>query len=550
MTDNKKFKKKVKRKAKALKTGRSKKFVLFCFVSAIVVIVGVLGWGLISHRPDVGLYQPYMGDFTEDGSFVNGLFPEGIADDNGNIKRKDAFYNFLVVGCDKKGLNTDVIMTVSFDVKNNSLAIAQVPRDSYVKVSGSGRKINSVFSRGYLNAQKAIPRLLKSVKDLNDEKELEKVCKQAYEDSSIVVSPADLKDYGNKKIKLDVLCTKNGMELLRRTVNSTFGIVSDYYVFMDLEGFRNIVDIIGGVKIDVPSDMHYEDEFQDLYIHINKGLQTLDGEKAEQFIRFRSGYYNADIGRIDAQKLFMSAFLDKMISTSTVTKIPQLIEAVEKHVITTVSLKDASYFAMNALGLDLSNITMITMHGTPVDRNGSYYSLNKSANLKLVNEYFNVFNVDIPEEAVTVHELVAGKDTDVKVSTAEDIESGNFDAPISSTKEQQDKQDNESQEDLPEKAGDNQEQEDTKETDNNDKETNNEQDTSEAENPDNEEAVEKDGDDNSKENTGSIPPPPEEIEEDDSLTAKEDNNSLQEENKEESEDSLKTDKSDNSKNNS
>ena len=429
---DKKFKNKVKKKSRKQKSGRSKKYIILLSIISVIIVAAVLFWCYITQKPAGISDQQFIGFFDFNNGVQtqnNGEKPEQIND----VKRKEDFYNFLVVGCDKKGLNTDVMMTVSYDVKNNTLAVVQMPRDSYVKLyeehySKSGRKLNSVFSLGYLKAKNSLPKLLKKVKNSNDKKELEKLCEQEYKDNGVVITAEDLKAYSDKKIKLDTLCTKNGMELLKRTMLTTFGLVSDYYAFMDLSGFKNIVDIIGGVELNVPSNMNYDDPYQNLHIHLKKGLQTLNGEKAEQFIRFRSGYYNADLGRIDAQKLFMTAFLDKMISTSTVTKLPELLAEVNKNVVTTIDLKDATYFAMNALSLDMQNIVMATMQGTPV-QNGKYYSLYKSSNVKLVNDYFNVFNTDIPEDSVGIVELAEGKGNTVDVSTAKDIDSGDFKVP-------------------------------------------------------------------------------------------------------------------------
>ena len=82
----------------------------------------------------------------------------------------------------------------------------------------------------------------------------------------------------------------------------SFGTPIDFYAQLNLDGFVNIVNAIGGVDVYIQEDMDYEDPLQNppLKIHLKKGMQHLDGKKAEQFIRFRYGYAAADIARIDA----------------------------------------------------------------------------------------------------------------------------------------------------------------------------------------------------------------------------------------------------------
>lgn len=93
------------------------------------------------------------------------------------------------------------------------------------------------------------------------------------------------------------------------------GVVSVSY-----EAFRDAVDAIGGVELDVPIDMRYSDPEQGLEIDLQSGEQTLDGEHAEMLIRYRkdnsgSGYVNGDLDRLVVQNGFYSSFLDKFLNT-------------------------------------------------------------------------------------------------------------------------------------------------------------------------------------------------------------------------------------------
>ncbi len=85
------------------------------------------------------------------------------------------------------------------------------------------------------------------------------------------------------------------------------GFPVDGYVLVDLEAFQKTVDLVRGVEFDVPMDMNYEDPSQNLYIHLQKGLQTLDGEQAMGLVRFRKGYATQDIQRTQTQQQFLKA---------------------------------------------------------------------------------------------------------------------------------------------------------------------------------------------------------------------------------------------------
>ena len=333
------------------------------------------------------------------------------------VGRKAGFY--------KVALNTDVILCASFDITNSKAATVQIPRDSYVKdKNGNTSKINAVFARGYTAARRELSSLKQNGKGKTDE-ELTALC----EKSSLDIDLATLKDFLDGKTKQETLCTRFGMEFLQEVIRSTFGIYFDYYAVVSTDAFVKIVDAVDGVDIDVQQDMDYDDPEQNLYIHIKKGPQHLDGKQAEGFVRFRHGYVQADIARMDAQKIFLTAFFKKLVSFSSITRVDEILKAVYDSVDTDMSLENALGFVKPALAVDLSGITMLNMQGTPY-RNGMYYSLNKAENLKIVNEHFNIFTHPLSESAVQVEELVQSTATDsdaTKGRTMEDIDENRID---------------------------------------------------------------------------------------------------------------------------
>ena len=267
-------------------------------------------------------------------------------------------FNFLVIGRDQTGANTDVIMIINYNVMTGKISVLQIPRDTYVEFNGISYKINSLYAVFYAEGQN------------KNEK-----------------SPDN---YSLKK--------------LANTLEKNLCINIHYYSMVNLIGFRNIVDILGGVKLDIPADMDYDDPSQDLHIHLKKGLQTLNGKKAEEFVRFRSGYVQADIGRMDAQKIFMSSLLKTVKENFNITTIVKIANEVYKNVITDLPLDDMVFFAKNILSIDMNNITFMSMPGKSARSNGDdgiwYYVMNRKAVINIIQKYFNIYSDVVIDDVI------------------------------------------------------------------------------------------------------------------------------------------------------
>ena len=131
-------------------------------------------------------------------------------------------------------------------------------------------------------------------------------------------------------------------------------------------------------------------------------MQTLDGNQAEQFIRFRSGYVEGDIGRVDAQKIFIGACINKLKSSFNVTTISNIAKEVLQYVSTDIPFADLVYYAKQALSVDLGNMTMMTLpgiQGRQYNTSGTwYYFAYREGTIAAVNKYFNSYNIDITAE--------------------------------------------------------------------------------------------------------------------------------------------------------
>lgn len=179
-----------------------------------------------------------------------------------------------------------------------------------------------------------------------------------------------------------------GATELKARLSRALGVRLDYFVILDLSCVRRIVDDIGGVDVTVPQDMVYSDPEQGLAIDIKKGTAHLDGAGAEQFIRYRSGYVNADLGRLDAQKLFLGAFAEKCKLLSP-SQLFQIMCHTLTRVQTDIGLPDAIRVLTVLRECDAAHIPMATLSGEAVQgRSGAwYYVVNRARATKVVEEY-------------------------------------------------------------------------------------------------------------------------------------------------------------------
>ncbi|MDR3072240.1 MAG: LCP family protein [Clostridiales Family XIII bacterium] len=207
--------------------------------------------------------------------------------------------NVLLLGATDEGL-ADVIMLASFDPESKRADIISIPRDTYYEragYSGSWLKINAVFHDGP-----------------------EAMCQAVH--------------------------------------NILLGIPINYYAVIDYNGVANIVDAIGGVPMDVPFYMSYRSE--GITIDIPAGQQVLDGAHAVQFIRYRSGYDNGDIGRVEAQQKFVKSAAKQALGLN----LPNVIKTVVANVNSDLTNRAIVYLGGKAVGMDSNNISTAMLPGT------------------------------------------------------------------------------------------------------------------------------------------------------------------------------------------
>lgn len=182
---------------------------------------------------------------------------------------------------------------------------------------------------------------------------------------AMVSIPRDtrIKNSAGKYDKINSINLLEGPEAACKKVGELLNVPVDYYVVTNFAGFGDIVDALGGVHINVESNMHHVDtEYPELSIDLDKGYQYLNGQQALAFVRYRGGA-TADIGRTENQQKFIKALAAEMLQTKTILKLPQLAPELYKNVHTNLPIKDLIYLANMADKLDMANINAQTLPG-------------------------------------------------------------------------------------------------------------------------------------------------------------------------------------------
>lgn len=258
--------------------------------------------------------------------------------------------NILLLGTDLGSDRSDTIMLVNINGETGKVNILSIPRDTAIASRNSSGEIiyrNGAPVYNKINAYLAIGR----------------------------------QEVAKGEIEIPE-------ELVVRKVKEITGLPIHYFATIDFDGFINIIDALGGVDYNVPEDMHYDDPVQDLHIHLNAGMQHLDGQKAHDFVRFRN-YKNgqADLARVSAQQDFIKEIVKQKLTVSNINKIDDIYEMVNKNVRTNYGFDDLMSSFGTIANLKSEDITMYILPNTPKYIGGvSYVVYNTRENLAALDE--------------------------------------------------------------------------------------------------------------------------------------------------------------------
>jgi len=169
----------------------------------------------------------------------------------------------------------------------------------------------------------------------------------------------------------------------------------DRYVRVSTESLRELVDLLGGVEVNVPQRMVYQDMTQGLNIDLEPGWQTLNGDQAEQFARFRSDG-NGDIGRVQRQQMLMKALRERLTHPTVIPRLPQVMRVMMRHIDTNLTLEEILALANVAMEVDPENLRMVMLPGrfSSLDEYiASYWILDPVATQQVMNNFFELDTV-------------------------------------------------------------------------------------------------------------------------------------------------------------
>lgn len=288
------------------------------------------------------------------GGGLSGMLATMIGHDE-NTKKNLGEFKVLVLGIstDQENVDlTDTIMVASYNPNTQKATLLSIPRDTY-----TGK-----------NPAKAT----------------------AYEKINAL--------YGRKHRPDETL----------EAVNQITGLNIEYYVVVKTEALIKLVDVIGGVNFDIPIDMDYDDPTQDLHIHLEQGEQLLDGDKAEQLVRFRHNnngtsypeeYGDNDLGRMRTQREFIMQVVKQTAKPGNIFKIGEILDVAKEYVITNIDFNAAKDYIPYVVEFSTENLLTDMLPGTTPDWNKtngvSIFVYNKKETETLIQNLF--YNRDIEE---------------------------------------------------------------------------------------------------------------------------------------------------------
>lgn len=309
------MRKKKKDENKLLKKKNRSTFYIFArtFIVAFAILT-VVSLGATMAMEKLGGFKPFEKKGGKDKTHVleEELELDTLVDKNNpfySTYKNSKRVNFLFLGTN--GGLTDMIMLASFNMEDKKVDIISVPRDTYYERSGytgaAERKINAAYKGNPVNTAKAISNVL-------------------------------------------------------------YDIPINYYAVIDYKGVENIVDSMGGVPMDIPDiggrgGMYYNDPYDKppLKIALPAGHMTLDGKQAVQFLRFRKGYADGDIGREEAQQKFVKSAFKQTMGLN----LPKVAKTVFKNVNSDITLGKSLSIAAKAAGMKDGDMRTYHLPATP-----------------------------------------------------------------------------------------------------------------------------------------------------------------------------------------
>ena len=267
--------------------------------------------------------------------------------DTGLGGRKDDTATILLCGTDKDGTRTDTMMLLYLEGGEGRVGLLSLPRDTLtITDEGKRAKLNSAYGRNG--------------------------------------------------------CGEKGMDWTMTYVERTIGFRPDGYILVDMELVPKIVDLMGGV--DVHLDHHIRVHTDGVEVYVPAGDAHLNGEEVLATLRYRYGYYNADLGRVEVQRMVITECMKQWVSPEKLALLPDALELIQAESLTDLSVNNFLWIGKTILtGMD--NMTSDTLPGYADMRGGaSYFVLYPEQVAELVSGSYNPYHTVIDADDLDIAE--------------------------------------------------------------------------------------------------------------------------------------------------
>lgn len=185
--------------------------------------------------------------------------------------------------------------------------------------------------------------------------------------------------------KINAAHSYGGIELTMDVVRDFLGINLDKYMVISFEAVIKGIDALGGMDVEVSNDVASA-------MGISPGIHTMTGDEVLNYVRFRKGYQNADLGRINTQQDFIKQFIKEATKAKNLPKLPKVYMAMKPYLKTNMGMKELTDLALNFKSVDTSSLNSVKLEGEGFDLNGiSYYKIYPDSIENIRNTYLKSF---------------------------------------------------------------------------------------------------------------------------------------------------------------
>lgn len=252
-------------------------------------------------------------------------------------------YVYLFAGLDDAAENTDSLILISYDARENKAALMQIPRDTYVNCQTKTNKINSIYSSA----------------------------------------------------RAEGSTSAKAMSRLISVISRQLGLSIDGYVAMTVNGVSELVDRMGGITVTLDEDFILYDDDGEVLLSLPKGENHINGKDAAILVRHRRTYKDGDLGRLDAQKIFLRGFFDTLLKRIPLDGMLRVIAKMKDSIQTNLSLRDSLIMVLkHSSKFRDTLVSYLRAPGKALrSENGQwYYAINKEGMTEALTMFFDTYN--------------------------------------------------------------------------------------------------------------------------------------------------------------